>query len=90
MLALLYTCGIAEKRRLEISRACASADNSLYLKKTSKNQNDYMENAHQKEESFFPFGVSQRTFCSAAGQLSSFRVACVADRISSRNKLKFF
>ena len=60
------------------------------LEKTSKNQNDYMENAHQKEESFFPFGISQRTFCSAAGQLSSFRVACVAGRISSRNKLKFF
>ena len=47
MLALLYTCGIAEKRRLEISRVCASADNSLYLKKTSKNQNDYMENAQR-------------------------------------------
>ena len=34
--ALLYTCGIAGKRRLEISRACASADNSLYLKKHQK------------------------------------------------------
>ena len=34
---------------------------------------------HQEEESFFPFGVVQRASCSAADQLSSFCVACVAD-----------
>ena len=45
---------------------------------------------HQEEESFFSFGVLKLSSCSAVDQLSSFRVACVADRISSRNKLKFF
>ena len=49
-----------------------------------------ISNIHQNEEFFFPFSVSKRTFCSAAGQLSSFRVACVADWISSRNKLNSF
>ena len=44
----------------------------------------------RKKECFFPFGVLYIASCSAADQLSSFRVACVADRISSRNKLKFF
>ena len=49
-----------------------------------------MENAHQEEESFFPFGVLLISSSAAADQLSSFRVACAVDRILGRNKLKFF
>ena len=60
------------------------------MKKSKTKMIIYMENAHRKEECVFLFGVSQRTCCSAAGQLSSFRVACVADRVSSRKKIKFF
>ena len=44
-----------------------------------------MENAHQEEESFFPFGVLLISSSAAADQLSSFRVACAVDRILSRN-----
>ena len=55
-----------------------------------KKQNCLVENAHQEEESFFPFSTLLISSSSAADQLSSFRVACVADRVSSRNKLKFF
>ena len=39
---------------------------------------------------FFPFSVLYASWSSAVDQLSSFRVACVADRISSRNKVQFF
>ena len=57
---------------------------------SSKKQNCLVENAHQEEESFFPFGVLLISSSAAADQLSSFRVACAVDRILSRNKLKFF
>ena len=61
----------------------------------------WSENIHQKTKlcsgkcssggrKFFPFSTLLISSSSAADKLSSFRVACVADRISSRNKLKFF
>ena len=53
-------------------------------------QNCWVENAHQEEESFFPFSVLLISSSAAADQWSSFRVACAVDRILSRNKLKFF
>ena len=70
------------------SWSCSSGHNFLQLKMFIKKQNCLVENSHQEEESFFSFGVLKLSSCSAVDQLSSFRVACVADRISSRNKLK--
>ena len=51
-------------------------------KRSSKMKTVVFEENAQQKESFFPSGVVQRAFCSAADQLSSFRLASVADRIS--------